>query len=53
MANILTDLGLKTLLMTDATTVYNDNLAGVNWSNAQTTKGLCHLQMHNNTIREL
>ena len=33
-------------------TVYNDNMACVNWSKCTTTKGLRHIQMRENRIRE-
>jgi len=33
-------------------TVYNDNMACVNWSKCTTTKGLRHIQMRENRIRK-
>jgi hypothetical protein len=32
--------------------IYNDNKACVQWSKRATTKGLCHIQMRENRIRE-
>jgi len=33
-------------------TIYNDNKACVNWSNNSTMKGLRHIQMKENHVRE-
>ena len=38
--------------MRSATTVYNDNAACVCWSKSMTTKGLRHIQIRENAIRE-
>jgi len=38
--------------MPSVTTVYNDNMACVNWSKCTTTKGLRHIQMKENRVRE-
>jgi len=32
--------------------IYNDNKACVQWSKHTTTKGLCHIQMRENRVRE-
>jgi hypothetical protein len=45
-------LGVKDLFMPSVNTVYNDNMACVNWSKCTTTKGLRHIQMRENRIRE-
>ena len=39
-------------IMPAPTTIYNDNAACVNWSKNTTTKGLCHLQIRENAVRE-
>ena len=38
--------------MPKSTTIYNDNAACVAWSHALTTKGLRHVQIRENAIRE-
>jgi hypothetical protein len=38
--------------MPSVNTIYNDNKACVNWSKSCTTKGLRHIQMRENRIRE-
>jgi len=43
---------VKRLFMPSTTTIYNDNKACVNWSSRCTTKGLRHIQMKENRIRE-
>jgi len=45
-------LGVKDLFMPSVNTVYNDNMACVNWSKCTTTKGLRHIQMRENRIRK-
>ena len=32
--------------------IYNDNQASINWANIMTTKGLRHLKMRKNAVRE-
>ncbi len=49
---ILTDLHLHDHLMPSPTTVYNDNAAYVQWARNLTTKGLRHIQMRENAVRE-
>jgi hypothetical protein len=39
-------------LVPDTNIVYNDNNACVQWSKNTTTKGLRHIQMHKNRVRE-
>ena len=50
--HILEELGLTKTLMPKPTTIYNDNAACVAWSHALTTKGLRHVQIRENAIRE-
>ena len=50
--NISEDLGLKDLIFHATTPVYNDNTACVMWSGSLTTRGLRHLQMRENAVRE-
>jgi hypothetical protein len=38
--------------MPGTTTIYNDNKACINWSARCTMKGLCHIQMRENHVRE-
>ena len=45
-------LGVKDVFMPSTNTVYNDNMACVNWSKCTTTKGLCHVQMKENRVWE-
>jgi hypothetical protein len=45
-------LGVRDVFMPSINTVYNDNMACVNWSKCTTTKGLWHIQMKENRVRE-
>jgi hypothetical protein len=45
-------LGVKDLFMPSVNFIYNDNQACVNWAKACTTKGLRHIQMRENRVRE-
>lgn len=38
--------------MPSPTIIYNDNKACIQWSNKATTKGLRHIQMRENRVRE-
>jgi deoxyuridine 5'-triphosphate nucleotidohydrolase len=49
---LIDGLCLTNDLMHPPTTIYNDNSACVCWSKATTTKGLRHIQMRENAIRE-
>jgi hypothetical protein len=42
----------KTIFMASTNVIYNDNQACVNWSKWCTSKGLCHIQMKENWVRE-
>ena len=42
----------KEELMSAPIDIYNDNQASINWDHSMTTKGLRHLQMRKNAIRE-
>ena len=48
--NILGDLELINLSL--ATTIYNDNKGAVNWSNTSSTKGMRHVNIRENAVRE-
>jgi len=48
--HVLTDLGL--LDPTLPTPVYNDNHGSVDWSNSSSTKGMRHVNIRENAIRE-
>ena len=50
--HILKDLNLLKIFMPTATNVYNDNAACVCWSSNMTTKGLRHVQIRENAVRE-
>jgi hypothetical protein len=43
---------MKNIFMPTTNTVYNDNRACVLWSKSSTTKGLRHIQMRENMVRE-
>ncbi len=49
---LLDGLNLTKELMSKPTTVYNDNNACVQWSRNTTTKGLRHIQIRENAVRE-
>jgi hypothetical protein len=49
---ILEFLDVKQIIMPSTTIVYNDNRACVQWSKCMTTRGLHHIQMRENHIRE-
>ena len=49
---IIDGFGLTSELMPSPTTIYNDNSACVNWSKNTTTKGLRHIQIRENAVRE-
>jgi hypothetical protein len=52
LAQIFDFLGVKELFMPNVNVIYNDNQACVNWSKSSTSKGLCHIQMKENFVRE-
>lgn len=52
LAQILECLGVCHLFMPPTNIIYNDNQACVQWSKQATTKGLRHIQMRENRIRE-
>jgi hypothetical protein len=45
-------LGVKDLFMPGVNVIYNDNQACINWSKSTTSKGLHHIQMKENHVRE-
>jgi len=45
-------LGVRDIFMPGTTTIFNDNNACVNWLKRCTTKGLRHIQMQENYVRE-
>ena len=49
---LLDGLDLKQDLMPSPTTIYNDNTACIQWSVNLTTKGLRHIQIRENAVRE-
>ena len=50
--HIFEDLDLLTTFCPSATPIYNDNQACVTWSTNMTTKGLRHVQIRENAVRE-
>ena len=48
--HILGELGLINLNL--ATAIHNDNQGAVNWSNTSSTKGMRHVNIRENAIRE-
>jgi hypothetical protein len=52
LAQILEFLDVKNIFIPRVSAIYNDNLACVNWSKLCTSKGLRHIQMKENRIRE-
>eukprot|EP00957_Ditylum_brightwellii_P069915 5309494-Ditylum_brightwellii.AAC.1 len=50
--NISDDIGLRNLFIKETIDLYNDNQAYVKWAQKMTTKGLRHIQMQENAIRE-
>jgi hypothetical protein len=52
LTQILDFLEVNDLFMPSPTTIYNDNNACVLWSKCSTTKGLRHIQMKENRVRE-
>jgi hypothetical protein len=49
---LIDGLNLRNTYMKAPTTIYNDNKACVDWSHNLTTKGLRHIQIRENAIRE-
>ena len=49
---ILKDLALDKDIIKDKMTIFNDNMACVHWSKNKTTKGLRHVQIKENGVRE-
>ena len=52
MQQIIEGLDLQEELMPTFTKIYNDNNAAVCWSKNTSTKGLRHVQIHENAVRE-
>jgi hypothetical protein len=52
LAQLFDFLKIRNLFMPHTQIIYNDNNACVNWSRRCTTKGLRHIQMHENLVRE-
>jgi len=52
LSQLLDFLDVKDIFMPSTTTIYNDNRACVQWSKNTTSKGLRHIQMKENRIRE-
>jgi hypothetical protein len=52
LVQIMDFLEVKHLFMPSTNTIYNDNNACVEWSRSATSKGLRHIQMRENRVRE-
>jgi len=52
LVQLLDFLGVRELFMPGTMVIYNDNQACVNWSKSSTSKGLRHIQMKENHVRE-
>jgi len=52
LVQIMDFLGFKDIFMPATNVIYNDNNACINWSRRCTTKGLRHIQMKENHVRE-
>jgi hypothetical protein len=52
LVQLLDFLNMKDIFMPGTTIIYNDNNACVNWSKSCTSKGLWHIQMKENHVRE-
>ena len=52
LSNTAEDLNLTSTLFNAPITIFNDNNACVFWSQSLTTKGLRHLQIRENAVRE-
>ena len=52
LTHIIEELNVGDIVMPNPTPVYNDNAACIKWSHSLTTKGLRHLQMRENAVRE-
>ena len=50
--NIIQDLGLQGQLLNTKIKIFNDNMACVLWSKNTTTKGIRHIQIRENGVRE-
>ena len=50
--HIIEELGLTDTMIPGPTTIYNDNAACVTWSYPLSTKGLHHIQIRENAVRE-
>ena len=53
LSQIVDGFNLTSEIMPSPTTIYNDNSACVQWSQNTTTKGLRHIQIRENAVREL
>ena len=50
--NILEEMYLKEYFISAPIDIYNDNQSSINWNHSMTTKGIRHLQMRKNAVRE-
>jgi hypothetical protein len=52
LSQLMDFLQVRDIFMSGTTTIYNDNEACVQWSKSTTLKGLRHIQMKENHVRE-
>ena len=52
LSQLITDLNLKQELLQSTTTIYNGNMACVQWSKNRTTRSIRHIQLRENAVRE-
>jgi hypothetical protein len=50
--HIIQDLNLEHIFLAPSTPLYNDNMACVQWSHNKTSKGIRHIQIRENAVRE-
>ena len=50
--HIIHDLNLEHIFLAPSTPIYNDNMACVQWSHNKTSKGIQHIQIRENAVRE-
>ena len=51
-SHILADLDLSTKLIYEPILVLNDNMACIQWCKNRTARGICHIQIRENAVRE-
>ena len=52
MHHLINDLNLQHIFLAPSTPIYNDNMACVQWAHNKTSKGIRHIQIRENAVRE-